>query len=348
MLKLFTELKHQISHNQDSVIVTIVASHGATPRAAGARMLVGYQGRICGTIGGGALEYQCEQLALEAMLKHTSILKHFELNHKDVEDLGMICGGEVSVYFRYISGTDMKMLDLCQLALEQFKEQKTTWLITELTDDIDGGMGLYSEKSGLTGIDDTGIIPYIKGFTNNFICCDKHYYAEQLLTSGYVYLFGGGHVAQELVPVLSHLNFCCIVHEDRDDFLSPMLFPEAFDLRKVDFNHIYDLKEITADDYVVIMTRGHSSDQVIQEQILRTPAKYIGVIGSLEKRASAQAALLSHGFTQGEISRITTPIGLLNVKGETPAEIAISIAGQLITLRTTGERYNEILKYLPE
>jgi xanthine dehydrogenase accessory factor len=335
--KIFTELKHQLNNGHDTVFVTVTASHGATPRGAGARMLVGSKGRICGTIGGGAVEYRSEQLAMEAIKNHSSQLKHFELNNKDVENLGMICGGDVTIYFRFISGTDKKMLDLCNVALEQFKEQKTSWLITELTDDSLGEIGIYSEKIGLIGIERNEIIPKIKGFTSNFICGGKHFYAEQLLSSGYVYIFGGGHVAQELVPVLSRVNFRCIVHEDRDEFLAPELFRSAFDIRKVDFENIYDIDEITADDYVVIMTRGHAFDQIIQEQALRTPAKYIGVIGSMAKRESVQASIMSHGFTKEDVARITTPIGLFNVKGETPEEIAISIAGQLITLRTTGE-----------
>ncbi len=337
MQKLLTELKKQLSKGQDTMIVTIVASDGATPRGAGARMLVGSEGRICGTIGGGSVEFRSEQLALDALKNQTSQIKHFELNNKDVENLGMICGGDVTVYFRFINGKDAAIASLCDTALEQFAERKTSWLITELTDGVDGLIGLYSEKLGLVGIEDSDIIPFIKDITNTFSINNKLYYVEQMLSSGYVYIYGGGHVAQELVPILNRLNFRCIIHEDRAEFLKPELFEGAFAIRKVAFDNLGPLKEITKDDYIVVMTRGHGFDQVVQEQMLNTPAKYIGVIGSAAKVAQVKQNIMSHGYSKEDVDRIITPIGLMNVKGNTPAEISISIAGQLITMRTTGE-----------
>lgn len=80
------------------------------------------------------------------------------------------------------------------------------------------------------------------------------------------------------------------------------------------------------------MTRGHKDDTVIQAQILRTPAHYIGVIGSARKTAGVFAILRDQGFTDQDLSRITTPIGL-NIRAETPAEIAVSITAQLIQVR---------------
>ena len=83
----------------------------------------------------------------------------------------------------------------------------------------------------------------------------------------------------------------------------------------------------------IIMTRGHKFDQVVEEQALRTPARYIGVIGSAHKKAAVEKNIMEHGFTRTDLDRVTAPIGLLNIRAETPAEIAISIAGQFIALR---------------
>ena len=80
------------------------------------------------------------------------------------------------------------------------------------------------------------------------------------------------------------------------------------------------------------MTRGHSYDTSVQAQILKTPASYIGVIGSASKKAAVYKKLYEMGFTEADTDRITSPIGL-SIKAETPAEIAISIAGQMILHR---------------
>ena len=85
------------------------------------------------------------------------------------------------------------------------------------------------------------------------------------------------------------------------------------------------------------MTRGHQNDLLVQQQVLHTPARYIGLIGSTRKSAAAFASLRRMGYSEQQLRRIVTPIGL-PIGGRTPAEIAISIAGQLIEYRAGGRR----------
>ena len=88
------------------------------------------------------------------------------------------------------------------------------------------------------------------------------------------------------------------------------------------------------------MTRGHAYDTTVQAQILKTPACYIGVIGSKAKKAGVYQKLYGMGFTEADTDRITSPIGL-SIKAETPAEIAISIAGQMIMHRALRNQQKE-------
>jgi xanthine dehydrogenase accessory factor len=106
-----------------------------------------------------------------------------------------------------------------------------------------------------------------------------------------------------------------------------------------DFAKIAETITLTAADYVVVMTRGHAHDFSVQQQVLRTEVAYLGVIGSRSKSASIAARLREAGIPQEAIARIHTPIGTA-IKAETPAEIAISIAGELILARAerTGAR----------
>lgn len=333
MHKLFLEMKKRLENTEDMVLVTVVASSGSTPRGAGARMLIGREGHISGTVGGGTVEQRSIELGLEALQKRTSAMKRFILEKNQVEDIGMICGGNVTLFFRFIGGDDARMLTLCQVALEQFDEKETTWLVTELTDNLDGAIGLYSRKLGITGDIPQELVSSLSGRSCIFENGSRQFYAEQILFSGFVYIFGGGHVSQELVPVLSHLDFRCIVFDDRLEFASRELFPGAADVRLAKLDEVKEMAQITADDYIIILTRGHSFDQAVEEQALRTPARYIGVIGSSHKKVAVEKRIMEHGFTRADLDRVTSPIGLLNIKAETPAEIAISIAGQLIAVR---------------
>ena len=164
----------------------------------------------------------------------------------------------------------------------------------------------------------------------------RKYYSEPLQRAGTVYVFGGGHVAQELVPVIAHVGFKCVVYDDRPEFANSRLFPDAVNTIVGDFTSVFDKVTIREQDYVVIMTRGHQCDYDVQKQVLKTPAHYIGVMGSRQKLMTLAGKLQAEGFTDQDIERFYSPIGLA-ILAETPAEIAISVAGELIMVRARRE-----------
>ena len=326
MRNMLKTMKIRLEAGEDLVLVTVIASSGATPRGAGARMLIGGRGRICGTIGGGAVEYRSEQIAAKVLEEKCSLGHDFTLTKDDVQNLGMICGGACDVYFHYIPAGDPHTLALCEKAEDEFRRGSDLWLLTDVgAADI---MGLYTQDGGLWGItvpEDLKLSRHPERTGDIF--------AEQINTSGRVYIFGGGHVAQELVPVLSHVGFRCVVMDDREEFTKPELFPGAEEVIRGDLTRLEEYLTIGNEDYVCVMTRGHSHDTVVQAQVLKQRPTYCGVIGSAFKAAGVRRTLKEeHGLTDEELDLVTTPIGL-NIKGETPAEIAISIAAQMILHR---------------
>lgn len=331
MRELFQTMKDRLARGEELCLVTVVASSGAVPRGAGARMLVGRSGRICGTIGGGAVEFRAIQLAEETIAAHASREQDFSLTAGDVQNLGMICGGAVNVFFHYIPAYDSAVLALADAAEERFLAGTDFWLVCQL--------GAKSSLRIVTA--DTAeeeLKPLLRRRPQRGCVLGQDLYVEQIGFSGKVYVLGCGHVAQELVPVLSHVGFRCIVMDDREEFARKELFPTAEKVMVVDFNRIGDYITVTENDYVCIMTRGHAYDTVLQAQILRTPACYIGVIGSRHKKAGVERRLREEfGCTEEMLERIVTPIGL-SILAETPAEIAISIAGQMIEHRAKRNR----------
>ncbi len=326
MRTMLEMIREKLTAGEDLVLVTVIASSGATPRGAGARMLVGREGRLRGTIGGGAVEYRSEQLAARVLEEKTSRGHDFTLTKDDVQNLGMICGGACSVFFHHLPAGDGHILELCDRAEQAFRAGSDLWLLTDVSGN--GVMGLYDAQRGFWGMD----VP-------ENLTLSRHpertgdLFAEQIHSSGRVYVFGGGHVAQELVPVLSHVGFRCVVMDDREEFTRRELFPGAEEIICGDMSRISDYMTIGGEDYVCVMTRGHAYDTVIQAQVLRCRPSYCGVIGSAAKAAGVRKTLREeYGLTDGELDLVTTPIGL-DIRGETPAEIAISIAAQLILHR---------------
>lgn len=332
MRQMFKDMSALLKEGRDLVLVTVIASSGSTPRGAGARMLIADTGRVCGTIGGGAVEYRSEHIAAQVLKDKCSGEHDFTLTKDDVQNLGMICGGAVNVFFRYIPAKDAQTIAVAEKAEELFAHGDELWLLSDIGNG--GSLGLYSSKGGFMGIDAPAwLCEKLSRHPRRLIQDGRDIYAEQINSSGKVYVFGCGHVAQELVPVLSHVGFRCVALDDRAEFAKPELFPTAEEVMLIDFEHISDYITVTAEDYACVMTRGHAFDAVVQAQMLRTPACYIGVIGSAAKKAGVYAKLKEeYGFADKEFERITSPIGLA-IKAETPAEIAISIAAQMIELR---------------
>lgn len=333
MRKLFELLGKNLRDGEDAVLVGIVASSGSTPRGAGAYMLVTRAGRIYGTIGGGAVELRGEQTAAQVLAEKRSRLEFFRLTKNEVLDLGMICGGDVHVYFHYIPAGDASVPALTDRMEQLFARGEHSWLISDITPGAPAALSVYGADSGLFGC---AVPDEIIAQLGNHDCAvtagGRTFYCETLVRSGRVYIFGGGHVAQALVPVLAGVGFRCVVLEDRAEFCRPELFPGVEETRLIDNERVLEHVRIDGTDYVAVMTRGHSCDLTVQAQVLRTPARYIGVIGSRKKTEKVFASLREMGFTDADLARITTPIGL-EIGAETPAEIAISIAAQLIAVR---------------
>lgn len=324
MREMLKTMKTHLNDREDLVLVTVIASSGATPRGAGARMLINKHGRICGTIGGGAVEYRSEQIAKTVLENKSSYGHDFTLTKDDVQNLGMICGGACNVFFHYIPAGDMATLALADEAEARFAKGDDLWLISDITK---GGALFLTDKSNAELSD------HLTRHPHRLLENGRDLYIEQINCSGRVYVFGGGHVAQELVPVLAHVGFRCVVMDDREEFTKPELFPAAEEIILGDFRRISDYAAIGGEDYVCVMTRGHAYDTVVQARVLKCSPTYCGVIGSAHKAAGVRRTLKEeYGLGEEELDLVTTPIGL-NIKGETPAEIAISIAAQMILHR---------------
>ena len=126
--------------------------------------------------------------------------------------------------------------------------------------------------------------------------------------------------------------------DDRAEFTRPELFPGAQQVIQGDLRNISNYLRIGSEDYVCVMTRGHAFDTLVQAQVLKCRPCYCGVIGSRAKAAGVRKVLKEeYGLTDAELDLVTTPIGL-DIKGETPAEIAISIAAQMILHRAERNR----------
>ena len=314
MKKLIDILIKRQTEKLNTMLLTVVENAGSTPGKTGAAMLVGENGYIAGTIGGGMLEYHCTQIAMEYIKKEKGALHQFRLNKDEVANLGMVCGGNLDILFTFVKANDENTAIICEIQHCMNNYGQGNILLS-----VDGSKILFA--------DETSVVQYMpRGLT------EKEYYIIKIQNTARVYVFGAGHLAQELVPLLSHLGFRCVVTDDRVEFCSSERFPQAEEVHVCSFDALDGKFSIQPQDYIIAMTRGHLGDLKVQRFALKTPAYYIGVVGSKSKVKAVNEKLEEAGFTKNDIGRITTPIGV-DIHSETPAEIAVSIAAQLVKKR---------------
>ena len=336
MKEIFSALCRSLSAGQGTVLCSVIATEGSTPRGAGAKMLVTADGGTVGTVGGGAVEYRCAALAGELLQEKRSRFQSYRLSAGEIADIGMICGGSVELFLQYLDPADSSLLPLAEQALSLVDSGREVWLITAIDGESRWRWGLWDKNGSLAGLADLPRenVVQVLGSRPRLVRGDVTLYAEPLSRPGTVYLFGGGHVGRALVPILAMTDFRVVVCDQRPDAASREALPQAAEVYCLPYEDAFaHLPPVTAADYVVIMTPGHQADFEVLRQALATPAGYIGCIGSRRKVAATREKLLAAGFPAEEIDRIWSPIGL-PIGGDTPAEIAVSIAAQLIACRS--------------
>ena len=323
MNTIFAKILYELEKDHDLVLVTLVAEAGSAPRGTGSQMLVNMNGRLIGTIGGGAVEYEAEHLAKTLVAEKRSCVHDYVLRKNSTEDLGMVCGGDVTAYFQFIDHTDSRWAALAGAVSERTSARMPGWLVQKLDGGFPALLGENGELLAGEAVENAEVyqIPGCKRTEDGF--------SMPLPIGERAVIFGGGHIARELVPLLKNVGFRVTVMDCRPEYTDPADFPSAERIICGDYLRISDYLELGSEDYVVVMTNGHSYDFDVLEQALRKKLAYIGVIGSRKKTAVVNQRLRDAGVSEEGIAQNHTPIGTA-IKAVTPAEIAVSIAGEMI------------------
>jgi len=304
---------------EKKVFLGMVVDHTIhSPGTTGAKLLVSDNKEMMGTIGGGIMEYELVEHA-QRLLSNSNFTPEIHiLNHNKSgsgKQSGMVCAGkQTNLYY------------VC----EPKKDKKTVEKIVQV---------LSEDKFAILSISIHGITlekqkPEVNynqfNFTQNE---DEWIYKEQLKNFKRIAMIGGGHCSLALYRVMKNLDYDVTVFDTRNkiSMLNRNNFSDSFHLID-DFKTAasrISLPEITN---VIIMTTDIDSDIRGLLGVLDMPFPFIGVMGSKYKISEIKKRLISEGMSIQQLARITAPVGLSMVSN-TPEEIAISIAAQLLTLR---------------
>lgn len=295
-----------------AVTAVVTGCRGATPRSPGALMVVTAQA-VLGTVGGGQAEHDVMAPAKEMLTGGMPVRQgwHQCLSAEELLHMGREFGGEEQILLMRWETKNLPLAEEILLAV---------------TGNDDRSLCIEYDEAGWRGtLLSQAVTEAAPGR-----------FTMKLCEGGRCYVFGGGHVSQALVPLLAGVDFPCVVLDERPEYMTPALFPTA-ETRCGRLPALAAAIPFTAGDSVIIMTRGHQGDYEVLCEALRSPVWYLGMVGSRKKMEATFLRLREDGFTEDDLRRIVTPIGL-EIEAETPAEIAVSIAAQLIQKRARRRR----------
>jgi len=317
MKNIHRQLLEHIQSGQRIVLATVVKTSGSTPQKPGSSALFGEKGLIAGTIGGGQLEGDVEQIARKALISGSSGLYYFNLN-TEPESPGAICGGETEVLVDASPDKHRMALEEMEKALSKGSEGHICTIVSNKPDE-----DLSIQQKWITGTD-----PQLPSDEEN-ACL----FVEPIKPFPQLVIAGAGHVGRALAHLASLLDFEITIIDDRREYACLDNIPDADNFIVKDIGLAISELEQGGDTYIVIVTRGHTSDAEALKACMGSGAAYVGMIGSKHKVAIMKKQFIESGLaTEEQWSRIHTPIGI-SIASVTVQEIAISIAAQLVSER---------------
>jgi xanthine dehydrogenase accessory factor len=346
MKTIYHDIVDLLDQGQSFVLATVFNRSGSAPRAMGARMAALSDGSIRGTIGGGLLEGQVREMVPQIFQNRQTLTKEFRMTGKGFSkaDPEMICGGRAEVLIEFVDAGETARRGLYQALVTAIDGSQTARLITAIPSRAGGAAGvcaLLSDGSVVAAGAPVGEIGLVKGLAEKASGYspelatqgEQRFLVEAISDQGTVYIFGGGHIGQKLAPLCDLVGFKAVVLDDRPGYADQGMFDGTARVVLLDtFEHALQDVSLDENSYVVIVTRGHMHDTTVLRQVLRTKARYIGMIGSRRKRDLIYQKLREEGVTSEAIARVYSPIGV-PISGETPEEIAVSIAAEMIKVR---------------
>ena len=307
-----------------AVLVTILHQDGSTPRTAGARMLVFADGGIQGTIGGGLVEAKAMTLAATVLQTGVAVTTAYDLAGANGQGMDMICGGRLEVLVEPLDA--LARAAFAELTGHLGAGRCATMCTTMEGDPLQVRRDVSADAAGAPG-------------SWEFQACGAQRRLIEVHTPPpSLYLFGAGHVSQATAEVAHVAGFRVVVVDDRPEFANAARFPVAARIvTPASYDGLFAAPGLAEEalgphSHLAILTRGHRHDATVLAQALRTPAGWIGMIGSRSKRDATYQRLRQDGFTDADFARVACPIGLA-IGAQTPGEIAVSIVAQLVQHR---------------
>ena len=311
---------------EPAVLVTMAGIRGSAPREIGAKMIVTH-GETFGTIGGGQLEYQATRIAVGMLGEDDLSLRSFPLG----SSMGQCCGGVVEILFEPFPG-DMPawLRDLSAL----HGQREPAVVATRISRSSPAKFVVTAAEVYGADRPDPAMVAtarHLLGDKPEALRDVQELYEPVVAPDLNIAVFGAGHVGSAVVAALSKLE-CSISWVDNRQNIFRSVPANVLPIETDD--PALEVAALPPDSYFLIMTHSHALDFEICDRVLRRgDVRYCGLIGSLTKRRRFEKRYRQQGMPEALLDTLVCPIGLDGITGKKPAEIAVSVAAEVLRIR---------------
>ena len=300
------------------MLLYVLESSGSSPGRRGFFMGVNEKGDMEGSIGGGIMEHKFVEMAKEKLRaagyepRATSLRKQLHDKAAAKNQSGMICSGEQTILLYRLQQPDYAVIQNIITSLEQNKN---------------GTLQLFP-----SGINFSTTVAE-KDFHFEMRSEEDWEYVEKTGYKNQLFIIGGGHCALALSKLMRHMDFYTRVYDDRKELKTMLENTDAQEKHFVnDYSELKDLIPSGAQHYVVIMTFGYRTDDTAIRALMEKEFGFLGVLGSRSKIKKMMTEYRNGNIKEELLQRIHAPAGLF-IKSQTPEEIAVSIAAEIIAIK---------------
>lgn len=310
-------LKDSLDADVPATLLYVLESSGSSPGRQGFAMAVTAD-EMQGSIGGGMMEKKLVEKGRANLQSATShrqtaeIIKQIHNKEAAKNRSGMICSGEQTVMLYRVQQKDSDAVLQIVSCLENFQSA-----VFELSPQ---GIS-FQQNSSIANA--------------SFKYKNEHdwLYQERLGYQNHLYIIGGGHCSLALSNLMATLDFYVHVYDDRHHLPTVEQNDAAHETTSLnDYGQLASIIPEGENNYVVIMTVGYRTDDAVIRTLFYKEFRYVGVLGSKAKIEKMFAAYRSEGFDENRLQKLHAPIGI-PIKSETPEEIAVSIAAEIIRVK---------------
>lgn len=297
------------------MLLYVLQSDGSSPGRQGFFMAVNAVGAIAGSIGGGIMEFKFVEMAREQLLQEetmAAVRRQVHDKSSPRDQSGMICSGEQTILLYRVRSGDAHLIQQIIDCLTNFKNS-----VLQLSP---AGLQLLAASESV-------------GFTMQSM--HDWVYTEQLGYRDHLYLIGGGHCSLAFSKIMSMLEFYIHVYDNRPHLNTFLENEHAHEKVLVeDYSLLKDMIPEGPHNYVVVMTMGYRSDDLVIRALLHKQFRYLGMLGSQAKITQLFDGYKAEGISAQVLHNIHAPVGM-PIRSQTPEEIAVSIAAEIIRERNT-------------